>query len=198
MSRLPAPTIAWQLTGNHWLALPCIDPADGSLRALGVLHRGARSAVEIAGAPAFLDGEGPALLRPTLRVDGVATPLGTTGLAWERAMEWIPTFTATIGSLVVRGTLFAPYGRDADVAGAVYALAIDNRAGTAVHVEVAFEGTLGHRQMRVRTPRAAMEDSQRAERAIGGIDARQREPVIARELPGDGRRGKARHGCVSS
>jgi hypothetical protein len=155
MSRLPAPPIAWQLTGNHWLALPCIDPADGSLRALGVLHRGARSAVEIAGAPGFLDGAGPALLRPTLRVDGVDTPLGTSALAWERAMEWIPTFTATVGSLLVRGTLFAPHGRDADVAGAVYALAIDNRATASVRLEVTFEGTLGHRQIRVRTPRAA-------------------------------------------
>jgi hypothetical protein len=155
MSRLPAPDVAWQLTGNHWLALPCIDPSDGSLRALGVLHRGARSAVEIAGAPEFLRGEGAALLRPVLRVGGVEKSLGGTGLAWERAMEWIPTFTATIDSLLVRGTLFAPHGRDADVAGAVYALAIDNRGAVAANLEVTFEGTLGHRQIRVRTPRAA-------------------------------------------
>ena len=155
MSRLPAPSVAWQLTGNHWLALPCIDPNDGSLRALGVLHRGARAAVEVAGGPEFLDGEGAPLLRPALRVDGVAKPLGGVGLAWERALEWIPTFTATIDSLLVRGTLFAPHGRDADVAGAVYALAIDNRGTSAARVEVTFEGTLGHRQIRVRTPRAA-------------------------------------------
>jgi hypothetical protein len=155
MSRLPAPDVAWQLTGNHWLALPCIDPSDGSLRALGVLHRGARSALEIAGSPEFLRGEGPALLRPTLQIDGVEKPLGGGRLAWERAMEWIPTFTATVDSLLVRGTLFAPHGRDADVAGAVYALAIDNRGSAAAHVEVTFEGTLGHRQIRVRTPRAA-------------------------------------------
>ena len=153
MSRLPAPAIAWQLTGNHWLALPCIDPSDGSLRALGVLHRGARAAVEIAGAPGFLTGEGAPLLRPALRIDGVERPLGTVGLAWERAMEWIPTFTSSVDSLLVRGTLFAPHGRDADVAGAVYALAIDNRGAAPARVEVTFEGTLGHRQIRVRTPR---------------------------------------------
>ncbi|HJR65048.1 MAG TPA: hypothetical protein VJ802_01365 [Gemmatimonadaceae bacterium] len=155
MSRLPAPDVAWQLTGNHWLALPCIDPSDGSLRALSVLHRGARAAVEIAGAPEFLRGDGPPLLRPTLRVDGAEKPLGAVGLAWERALEWIPTFTATIDSLLVRGTLFAPHGRDADVAGAVFALAIDNRGSAAARVEVTFEGTLGHRQIRVRSPRAA-------------------------------------------
>jgi hypothetical protein len=155
MSRFPAPDVAWQLTGNHWLALPCIDPSDGSLRALGVLHRGARAAVEIAGAPDFLRGEGASLLRPTLRVDGVEKSLGAVGLAWERAMEWIPTFTASVDSLLVRGTLFAPHGRDADVAGAVYALAIDNRGSAPARLEVTFEGTLGHRQIRVRTPRPA-------------------------------------------
>ncbi len=155
MSRLPAPDVAWQLTGNHWLALPCIDPSDGSLRALGVLHRGARAAVEIAGASDFLRGEGAPLLRPTLRLDGVDKPLGAVGLAWERALEWIPTFTATVESLLVRGTLFAPHGRDADVAGAVYALAIDNRGSAPARLEVTFEGALGHRQIRVRTPRPA-------------------------------------------
>ena len=155
MSRLPAPDVAWQLTGNHWLALPCIDPSDGSLRALGVLHRGARAAVEIAGAPQFLGGEGAPLLQPRLRIGGVERPLGAGGLAWERAMEWIPTFTVALDPLLVRGTLFAPHGRDADVAGAVYALAIDNRGSAPVHVEVSFGGTLGHRQIRVRTPRAA-------------------------------------------
>jgi hypothetical protein len=168
MSRLHAPEVAWQLTGNHWLSLPCIDPGDGSLRALGVLHRGARSAVEIAGSPGFLRGEGEALLRPVLRVDGVSKPLGGGGLAWERALEWIPTFTATVDSLVVRGTLFAPHGRDADVAGAVYALAIDNRGSSPARLEIAFEGTLGHRQMRVRTPRAA-DDAHVVETAPDGV-----------------------------
>jgi hypothetical protein len=156
--RLPAPDVAWQLTGNHWLALPCIDPSDGSLRALGVLHRGARSAVEIAGSPSFLRGDGAPLLRPEIRIDGATKPLGATGLAWERAMEWIPTFTTTIDTLLVRGTLFAPHGRDADVAGAVYALAIDNRGSAPARVEVVFGGTLGHRQLRVRSPRTAVDE----------------------------------------
>jgi hypothetical protein len=158
VSRLPAPDVAWQLTGNHWLALPCIDPSNGSLRALSVLHRGARSAVEIAGAPGFLRGEGAPLLCPEIRIDGVTNPLGATGLAWERAMQWIPTFTATIDGLLVRGTLFAPYGRDADIAGAVYALAIDNRGSSAVRLEIVFSGTLGHRQLRVRSAREAADE----------------------------------------
>jgi hypothetical protein len=86
-------------------------------------------------------------------VNGEVRALAAEGVAWERAVGWLPTFTCTIGSLVVRGTIFAPYGRDADMAGAVYTVAVENRADTPVTVEVALEGTLGHRQQRVRTPR---------------------------------------------
>ena len=68
---------------------------------------------------------------------------------------WLPTFTATPGSLVVRGTVFAPFGRDADIAGAVYAIAVENRGDEAQEIVLALEGTLGHRQLRVRTPRPA-------------------------------------------
>ena len=39
---LPLPTVPWQITGNHWLSLPCIHPADASIHAIGMLHRAAR------------------------------------------------------------------------------------------------------------------------------------------------------------
>jgi hypothetical protein len=155
VSAIPMSAIPWQITGNHWLSLPCIHPVDGALHALGVLHRGARASVEFAGAPEFLDGNGPPLLRPVLRIDGVQRELGEQGLAWERALNWLPTFTCTIDGLVVRGTLFAPHGRDADIAGAVYALGLENRATEERRVSLTLEGVLGHRQLRVRTPRPA-------------------------------------------
>ncbi|HEU4642403.1 MAG TPA: hypothetical protein VFS44_08110 [Gemmatimonadaceae bacterium] len=145
----------WQVTGNHWLSLPCIHPADASIRAIGILHRGARAAVEFAGSPDFLEGSGAPLLRPVLQVNGERRELGEQGLAWERALNWLPTFTCTVGSLVVRGTIFAPHGRDADVAGAVYALGFENRGSEPVTVGVAIEGVLGHRQLRVRSARPA-------------------------------------------
>ncbi len=145
----------WQVTGNHWLSLPCIHPADGSLYALGVLHRGARAALEFAGSGEFLEGKGAPLLRPTLTINGIARELASLELAWERTLGWIPTFTCTVDGLVVRGTLFAPHGRDADLAGAVYAIAIENRGDQGVTVAIAIEGVLGHRQLRVRSPRAA-------------------------------------------
>ncbi len=149
----PIPRVPWQITGNHWLALPCVHPANAAVHAVSVLHRGARSAVEFAGHPDFVDGEGPALLRPTLAVNGTAHDFASAPIAWERALEWLPTFTSQAGPLVVRGTLFAPFGRDADVPGAVYALSLENRSKAACTVRVGVEGSLGHRQLRVRTPR---------------------------------------------
>ncbi|HEY2026210.1 MAG TPA: hypothetical protein VGG78_04340 [Gemmatimonadaceae bacterium] len=154
MTPLPPPAVPWQITGNHWVALPCIHPADASIRALGVLHRDARAAIEFAGAPDFASGAGPALARLSIDVAGVHHELSDAPIAWERALGWIPTFTCAIGDLVVRGTIFAPYGRDADVSGAVYAISIENRATLDRAVEVSLAGTLGHRQLRVRTPRA--------------------------------------------
>ncbi len=147
------PSVPWQTTGNHWLSLPCIHPANGAIYALGVLHRGARAAVEFAGARGFVEGEGTPLLKPVIRVDGEVRELASEGIAWERAVGWLPTFTCTLGSLLLRGTVFAPYGRDADMAGAVYAITIENRGTNAHRVELALEGVLGHRQQRVRTPR---------------------------------------------
>ena len=121
------PNVPWQLTGNHWLALPCIHPADGAIYAVGVLHRGARAAVEFAGSAGFVDGDGPPLLKPVIEIDGVVQDLSAGTMVWERAAAWLPTFTCTLRDVVVRGTVFAPYGRDADVAGAVYVFGVENR-----------------------------------------------------------------------
>lgn len=164
----PLPSVQWQVTGNHWLSLPCIHPHDGAIHAVGLLHRGARSAVEFAGAEGFVDGQGPALARPVIRVDGVEVELARAGIAWERALHWLPTFTSIAGDLVVRGTVFAPFGQDADIAGAVYTLAFENRGKRPVQLEVGLDGTLGHRQLRVRTPRAA-EDAHRVREAAGRV-----------------------------
>ena len=162
------PNVPWQLTGNHWLALPCIHPADGSIYAVGILHRGARAAVELAGSAGFVDGEGVPLLKPVIEIDGAAQELAAGTMAWERAAAWLPTFTCTLGDLVLRGSIFAPYGRDVDVAGAVYVFAFENR-GTAPHdVRVRMDGTLGHRQLRVRTARPA-EDAPRVSMSANGL-----------------------------
>lgn len=117
------------------------------------MHRAARAAVEFAGGPEFDAGKEAPLARPYLAIDGVPVDWEAQALAWERAFGWLPTFTATIGPVVVRATIFAPYGRDADTAGAVYALSFENRASVAARLTVGLDGTLGHRQLRVRAPR---------------------------------------------
>jgi hypothetical protein len=153
-----------------------------------VVHRGARAAIEFAGAAGFEDGLGPALARPAVFVNGTRTALAAEGVAWERALGWLPTFTCTMGSLVVRGTVFAPYGRDADMAGAVYSLAIENRGPTEVAVSVALEGVLGHRQQRVRTPRA-FDDAHRVERGAEDVvilEGSARPGLVALAVGADG------------
>ena len=109
--------------------------------------------MEFAGGAGFADGSAAPLARLTFTANGAPVSFGAGGLAWERAMEWLPTFTGAADSLVIRGTVFAPYGRDADTAGAVYALAVENRGAADVDVSVTLAGTLGYRQLRVRTPR---------------------------------------------
>ncbi|MDB4890179.1 MAG: hypothetical protein JWL61_2034 [Gemmatimonadetes bacterium] len=168
VTHTPLPNVPWQLTGNHWLALPCIHPADGSIYAIGVLHRGARAAVEFAGSAGFVDGEGPALLKPVIEIDGIVQDLSAGTMVWERAAAWLPTFTCTLRDVIIRGTVFAPYGRDADVAGAVYVFGVENRGTSAHRVAVRMEGSLGYRQIRVRTGRPA-EDASRVSRSADGL-----------------------------
>ena len=154
MDRIPLPNVPWQLTGNHWLSLPCIHPATGAIHRMSVLHRGARAALEFVAADASGTSEAP-LLRPTMVVDGEAVALGASGMAWERALGWLPTFTCTAGSLLVRGMVFCPFGRDADMAGAVYTFAIENRGTQSRTVTLALEGEGGELVPRVRRARPA-------------------------------------------
>jgi hypothetical protein len=133
-----------------------------------MLHRGARAAVEFAGSPDFAEGVGAPLLKPVVEIDGVVQDLSAGTMAWERAAAWLPTFTCTLGDIVVRGTVFAPYGRDADVAGAVYAIGVENRGASAHRVVVRMDGTLGHRQLRVRTARPA-DDASRVSQSANDL-----------------------------
>ena len=162
MSLRPIPPVRWQVTGNHWISLPCIHAETGAVHALGLLHRAARSGVEFAGDPGFVDGQGPPLFSVSLH----GLPAGP--LLWERTQEWIPTWVRTAGDLTIRGVIFAPYGRDVDVPGFVYALQFENRSQASTAVEIIFEGTLGLRQYRVRTARQ-FDDAHRVERSEDAV-----------------------------
>ncbi len=150
---LPPSSIPWQITGNHWLTLPCIHPVDASIHLAGVVHAGARGAIEFAGNPSFLDGSGPPLIALLLEIDGEPRRIGTEGMVWERELSWLPTFSCMVGDLALRGTIFAPYGRDADLGGAVIAIALENRGTKTLELSLGVTGMLGHRQHRIRSPR---------------------------------------------
>ncbi len=147
------PTIPWQVTGNHWLSLPCVHPADGSIHGVGLISLAHRGAIEFAGAPDFENGAGEPLLRLSFESDGSPIELATTRMAWQRVLEWLPAFNSTVGDLVIRGTIFAPCGRAADFPGFVYAISIENRGQSAASVNFRAQGTLGVRQHRIRTAR---------------------------------------------
>lgn len=117
---------------------------------MSLAHRGA---IEFAGGPDFELGAGPPLLRLAFDVDGQPIELSTTRMAWQRVFEWLPTFSATIGTIVIRGTVFAPCGRAADFPGFIYAISIENRGPSPVAVGFSGEGTLGVRSHRIRHAR---------------------------------------------
>ena len=147
------PSIPWQVTGNHWLSLPCVHPADGSIHGIGLVSLAHRGAIEFAGSPDFENGAGEPLIRLVFESNGTPVELGSGRMAWQRVLEWLPTFNSTVGDIVIRGTIFAPCGRAADFPGFVYAISIENRAQTATSITFRAEGTLGVRQHRIRTAR---------------------------------------------
>lgn len=151
---LPPPSVPWQITGNHWLSLPCIHPRDASIHLAGVVHAGARAAIELAGSESFLDGNGPPLIRLVVSVGGETIQIGAGGMVWERELSWLPNFSCMIGDIALRGTIFAPHGPDADFPGAVIAVSLENRGSGETNLSVGLAGTLGHRQQRIRSPRA--------------------------------------------
>jgi hypothetical protein len=149
----PPPPIPWQVTGNHWISIPCIHPVNASIHLIGAVNARTRSAVELAGARDFLAGEGQALAKIEMTVNGKRESLGAGGMVWEREGAWIPTFSSSIGQLGLRGTICAPAGKDAELPGMVIHLSVENRGSSSVTVSAALTGTLGWKQLRVRTPR---------------------------------------------
>ena len=156
--------------------------------AAGCLHRGTRSAIELAGGPGFIDGEGPPLLRLRIKLGAREYAFSDAQMVWERALGWLPTFTWTMGEVVVRGTIFAPFGRDSDAAGAVYAISVENRGAAKIDAVLIAEGTLGHRQLRVRTERAFEAGSHRVEAVDGDVVLGGKSPdaLVALAIGADG------------
>jgi hypothetical protein len=149
----PLPRVPWQVTGNHWVSVPCIHPADASIHCIGGVNARLRGAVEFAGGDNFVDGEVAPLIRISLEVGGERVAIGREGIAWERESGWLPTFSARLGELAIRGMICAPHGPQLDIAGVVITVAIENRGSEPVTLRLGLEGKLGHRQSRIRSAR---------------------------------------------
>jgi len=89
-------------------------------------------------------------------------------MVWERELSWLPTFSCVVGDIALHGTIFAPYGVDADLAGAVIAVSAENRGQQPVNISLGVAGKLGHRQQRIRSARA-LDDHHSVHVAEGAI-----------------------------
>jgi hypothetical protein len=124
------------------------------------VHAGLRGAIEFAGSADFVNGCIEPLARVTLSIDGNPVLVGGDGIAWERESGWIPSFASRAGDISLRGVICAPFGKGADVSGVVVLVNVENRGHLPVSVELGIAGALGHRQLRIRTPRP-FEDAHR-------------------------------------
>jgi uncharacterized protein len=155
----PPPPIPWQVTGNHWLSIPCIHPVNGSIHMIGSVNAKARSAVELAGGGDFLSGEARALAQLTVTIDGKRESVGAGGMVWEREGAWMPTFSSSIEKVGLRGTICAPSGRGAEVPGLVIHLMVENRGTKGISVAAGLMGAFRWTQLRIRSPREITEPS---------------------------------------
>jgi hypothetical protein len=128
-------------TGNEVLSFPEVNPKDGGIMSATVLHMGSVGLLEFAGK------EGRPLIRPYWKVDG--KPLDVK-MTWSYRQYWLPSFTARVGALSVRGTIFAPPGHR----GAVYLVRMKNTGKSPVQAEAGFVveyGGLNHHVFRQRS-----------------------------------------------
>ncbi len=130
------------VTGNEWVTLASIDPANASVHNVGsILFR--RRAVATLGATSPRPGE-RGLLRPVLlRGDEeVVFPAGA--FSWSREGDWLPTFTAETQGVTLRGRFVAPPGHR----GFLIELEVEVKA-TSEPVAVALDGCFGGAELSV-------------------------------------------------
>lgn len=150
---LPLPRVPWQVTGNHWITLPCIHPGDASIHAISVVHAQSRGGVEFAGSSEYIDGAALPLIGIVLTRGTEERSIGASGMAWSRDAGWMPAFTCKDGDLTIRGVFCAPHGANADLAGAVVEISIENRGSSSAEIGIAAQGKFGVRLLRVRSAR---------------------------------------------
>ena len=158
------PRVPWQVTGNHWITIPCIQPRDASIHCVSGLHAGLRGSIEFAAGENFIDGEAPPLFQVRIDRENRTRLPGEQGIAWERESGWLPSFSCRIDDLAIRGIICAPHGSSADVAGAVFEISIENRGTGTADMNLSAVGSNVLRMLRIRTSRPFDDSSSLIER----------------------------------
>ncbi|HAI86916.1 MAG TPA: hypothetical protein DCL63_07995, partial [Firmicutes bacterium] len=81
------------VTGNEWVSLPDISPADASIASLNVIHMGCRGIVEWVGperSPGCRQSERLPFLVPYIADSAGAIAAPGPCVSWERMADWIP------------------------------------------------------------------------------------------------------------
>lgn len=128
----------WVLTGNHYLAFPCVHPETGAIHRANILHRGLLGLIEWAADPEP-DPGGEALLTPGFAVDGER--LAPQPFTRELVDRWIPVFRAALTpELRVTATLCTPGYPDLSLRGGCYLFELENRGRAERVVDVSLRG----------------------------------------------------------
>jgi len=112
------------VTGNEYMSLPDINPRDGGIRSLNVLHMGAKGLIEFAGIK-------EPLILPFLKLGGRKADLR---LTWSYRHSWLPVLLGRVGKIQLKGIIYAPIGHR----GAVYLLEFENTGEKPVSFEAGF------------------------------------------------------------
>jgi hypothetical protein len=118
-------------TGNEWIALPEINPVDGSLLSFNALSMRDRGLLQVTG------DRGAPVLKPSLTLDG--KPLGPLKLSWNLIEYWIPTAHFALNGIEGSITYCAPPG----VRAAFLRITLTNKRSEAAHVGVHLNASWG-------------------------------------------------------
>ena len=116
-------------TGNDSVSLPRINERTGGIEDITFLYMAAKGLIDIRGS------ESTPLIQPYVHLDGVGS-LSSAHLAWTRLDDWLPQFTAQLGSLELK-TLYIP---PIDERGFAIQMTVHNTSESAQDVVIGLNG----------------------------------------------------------
>src|SRR5687767_5088345 len=171
-SGLPGGLHEWEVTANHYCAIPMIGRIDGAIHSVNILHRGALGLVEWSGEDRA---DKRPLLKPRFQIDGSELP--SPSLQWERLERWVPRYRIVVDDgLTIVATICAPIGYEATRRGFFYHFEVENTSARPRDIRIALDGCWA----------AAFQTAGERRRVAGEqrLARSRRRPGIALELAG--------------